>query len=540
MGRAYPRMSLLCVAWQGRCNFDDSTVDTVVNQRIRDQFLVGMKSAEIRRQLLVESKLTLAAAVEKAVSLETSYADASLYDSPVAAAAMVNRIVPEGNKTPRVGNLSGAVCKYCGQRHKPGKKNCPAGNAVCRACGKTGHFQRVCLSKKRSEQDQVFAADQVAESSEVMEQNVVYDTAFASFPTSPNSSFMTTLSINGMQVQDLIDTGASRSILKEEHAVPTRPSDRVLRAYSGDGIQTLEMADVTAEYGERSTTCSCFIVKRGNTALFGQDLIRALQLVAVTPDTVNALDTTIVDIAVDPSATPVALPPRRPAFSTRDEVEEELKRLRTADIIEPVREATPWVAPLVPARKDNGKLRLCVDYRQLNKHVIRERRAIPTVDEILSTLKGATHFSVLDAESGFHQTRLSDQSRGYTTFSSHCGTYRFKRLPFGIASAPEIFQRVISDLLEGLSGVVVYIDDILVYGASEEEHRNRLNAVLRRVNDHGLRLNWKKCQISQKEVHYLGHVISGGGIRPDPAKTAAIMHLPPPATLADVRRLWAC
>ena len=175
-------------------------------------------------------------------------------------------------------------------------------------------------------------------------------------------------------------------------------------------------------------------------------------------------------------------------------------------------------------------------YRRLNKAIIRERHMLPTLDEITTTLDGAKVFSVLDAESGFHQVPLSIDSRHYTTFTTHRGLYRFKRLPFGIACAPEIFQRVVDDLLQGLEGVIVCIDDILVFGKDQQEHDIRMKMMLQRLNDANLKLNWAKCQFRRTHVKYLGHWLTDQGILPDTDKLRAIQDMPCPTSVTDIRR----
>ena len=293
------------------------------------------------------------------------------------------------------------------------------------------------------------------------------------------------------------------------------------------------MADVTISSGDHSIACVCFVVPKGSQrVLFGQDVITKLQLL----EQAHVIDTTPVTIAVDPEAIPTAQSARCPPFSVKDEIEAELKRLEEADIIEPVREASAWVSPIVPVRKANGKLRLCVDYRHINKSIIRERHMLPTIEEITAQLDGAQVFSVLDAESGFHQIRLDEVSRPLTTFAAHCGLYRFRRLPFGIACAPEVFQRVVSDIIAGLSGVIVYIDDILVYGSTSEEHAERLQAVRKRLQAANLKLNLGKCQIGKTKVKYLGHWLTDSGVLPDDDKLLAISDMPTPKSRSDVQR----
>ena len=145
-------------------------------------------------------------------------------------------------------------------------------------------------------------------------------------------------------------------------------------------------------------------------------------------------------------------------------------------------------------------------------------------------------FSVLDAESGFHQLLLDVDSHLLTTFATHCGLYRFKRLPFGVSCAPEIFQRVVSDILSGLPGVVVYIDDILVFGRNYKEHDERLAAVLARLEAINLQLNWAKCHTSQEQVKYLGHMLTKQGVQADSDKLCTICNMATPESVADVQR----
>ena len=351
--------------------------------------------------------------------------------------------------------------------------------------------------------------------------------------SSTSELFTISLHVDGKPCSGLLDTGATRTILTSDIAQPTRLSDRVLRAYNGGVVETLSMTDVVIASGDRSYQCSCFIVPKGSQrVLFGQDVISELELIAQA----HIVNTAPVSISVKAGVDPVAQPARRPPFSVRDEIEKELKRLVDADVIEPVRQASPWVSPIVPVRKHNGSLRLCVDYRQLNKNIVRERHSLPTVEEITAQLEGATVFSVLDAESGFHQILLDDESRPLTTFAAHCGLYRFKRLPFGIASAPEVFQRVVSDILSSLPGVIVYIDDILVYGRNSAEHNSRLEAVQQRLSQANLKLNWDKCHVGQERVKYLGHWLTQEGVKPDSGKLQAIADMPAPKSLTDVQR----
>ncbi|XP_033991872.1 uncharacterized protein K02A2.6-like [Trematomus bernacchii] len=224
--------------------------------------------------------------------------------------------------------------------------------------------------------------------------------------------------------------------------------------------------------------------------------------------------------------------------SVQEMVKEELQRMEKNGVIEKVTQPTEWCAPMVPVlKKTTGKARICVDLKRLNESVKRERYILPTSDEITAKLSGATVFSSLDTASGFWQIPLHPASCKLTTFITPFGRYCFKRLPFGISSAPEIFQRKMLETLQGLEGVEVFMDDILVYGTSTEQHDARLEKVLQRVESAGLKLNKDKCSLRQSQLRFLGHLIDQSGVRPDPDKVEAIHQLAPPGNVHELKRV---
>ena len=196
-----------------------------------------------------------------------------------------------------------------------------------------------------------------------------------------------------------------------------------------------------------------------------------------------------------------------------------------------------WCAPIVPVVKKNGKVRICVDLKRLNKAVKREHYMLPNLDDISPKISGAKVFSKLDATSGFHQIPLEKDSYKLTTFITPFGRYCYTRLPFGITSAPEIFQRRMSDLLSDLDGVSVIIDDVIIYGESMEEHDRRLKTVMDRLVNNGVKLNLDKCEYRKDKIEYFGHVISSAGIQPSSERIRAIQQLKPPTNVAELRRI---
>ncbi|RXN21321.1 Retrovirus-related Pol poly from transposon [Labeo rohita] len=187
------------------------------------------------------------------------------------------------------------------------------------------------------------------------------------------------------------------------------------------------------------------------------------------------------NIHLDPSATPVIHPPRRVPFALRDRLREELDSMEDQGIIKKVTEPTDWVNALCVVEKPKtGKLRVCLDPRDLNKAIKCPHYPLPTLEDITPKLAGARYFSVMDTRSGYWAVKLSEKSSYLITFNTIFGRYRFCRLPFGIVSAQDVFQQKIDEIYEGLPGVVAIVDDNLVYGKTKEEHDHNLRTMLER------------------------------------------------------------
>ena len=179
---------------------------------------------------------------------------------------------------------------------------------------------------------------------------------------------------------------------------------------------------------------------------------------------IERLRNKIVKLHVDPDITPRQQPHRSIPFHVRGDVEKELERLQRLDVIERVEGPTPWISPIVVGPKKSAEVRICVDMGEAKKAVKREKHLMPTIDDLIADLNGATHLSTRDLSSGYHQLELAPESRFVTTFSTHVGLRRYKRLPFGIYAASEIFQESIKELLTGLPGCKNISDDIIVFG----------------------------------------------------------------------------
>ncbi|KAH0746323.1 hypothetical protein KY285_007980 [Solanum tuberosum] len=198
---------------------------------------------------------------------------------------------------------------------------------------------------------------------------------------------------------------------------------------------------------------------------------------------------------------------------------------------------SPWGAPVLFVKKKYGSLRMCIDYRQLNRVTVKNKYPFPRIDDLFDQLQGASHFSKIDLRSGYHQVKVRECDIPKTAFRTRYGHYEFVVMSFGLTNAPAIFMdlmnRVFKPYLD--SFVVVFIDDILIYSHSEEEHMGHLRVVLQRLREEKLYAKYEKCEFWLREVAFLGHVVSGDGIKVDPKKTDVIRNWPRPLTPSDIR-----
>lgn len=216
-------------------------------------------------------------------------------------------------------------------------------------------------------------------------------------------------------------------------------------------------------------------------------------------------------------------------------VERELEKMLAEDIVEP--SSSPWASPITLVTKKDGGVRFCVDFRKLNSITKKDAHPLPHMQDIFDSLAGSKVFSTLDLKSGFWQIPMDENSVEKTAFITHKGLFQFKRMPFGLCNASAVFQRVMNKVLSPFIGkfVMVYIDDIVIYSKSPEEHEEHLRLVFKALQDSGLKLKPSKCNLRVPEVKLLGFIIDEHGRRSDPEKTAAIDNMVAPKNASEVR-----
>ena len=437
----------------------------------------------------------------------------------------------------RYPNKTAKQCTRCGKEQHPRDK-CPAKEATCHKCQKKGHYSAHCFTKSLSEVK-------------------ITDNFLDTVSTSGETSWLITVQLEGKETSFKLDTGAEVTAVSEKtFTLLGKPG---LKAPSqtlyGPSQQPLEIVGQfigNFSYNRKSTKQPVFVVRGLKTNLLGLPAITAMKLAARVdatstgesilekfPSVFKGLGTLggPYEIEVKPEAKPYSLfVPRRVPLPLRQKVQQELDRMESIGVISKVDKPTPWCAGMVVVPKKTGAVRICVDLKPLNQNVLREVHPLPRVDETLAQLHGARIFSKLDANSGFWQIPLAEKSRLLTTFVTPSGRYCFNKLPFGISSAPELFQKRMNQILTGLEGVLCLMDDVLVFGKDQSEHDVRLMTALKRVEVARVTLNPEKCEFGKTKIKFLGHLIDEEGIRADPEKTSAIVKMKPPTDVSGLRR----
>ncbi|GJZ05047.1 putative reverse transcriptase domain-containing protein [Tanacetum coccineum] len=237
-----------------------------------------------------------------------------------------------------------------------------------------------------------------------------------------------------------------------------------------------------------------------------------------------------------PGAAPVARAPYRLAPSEMKELADQLQELSDKGFIRP--SSSPWGAPVLFVKKKDGSLRMCIDYRELNKLTVKNRYPLPRIDDLFDQLQGSSVYSKIDLRSGYHQLRVREEDVSKTAFRTRYGHYEFQVMPFGLTNAPAVFMdlmnRVCKPYLDKF--VIVFIDDILIYSKNKQEHEEHLKIILELLKKEELYAKFSKCEFWIPKVQFLGHVIDNKGIHVDPAKIESVKDWASPKTPTEIRQ----
>ena len=369
--------------------------------------------------------------------------------------------------------------------------------------------------------------------------------------------------MDGKPLTMQVDTGAAVSILSADTFRKLFPnanlhaSTLLLRTYTGETMKVLGELPVRVQYDQQGPMELELVVVQGHgPALFGRNWLKHIRLNwknigailydedltrilsnhdELFSDELGTIHPFSVKLSIVSNATPKFCKARQVPYALRGAVEEELDRLEHRGVLERV-DHTNWATPIVAVPKKDGKTRICGDYKVTINPVLEvEQYPLPKPEDLFATLAGGKRFTTLDLSHAYNQLVLDEDSQELVTINTHRGLFRYRRLPFGIASAPAVFQKTMDVILQGMSRVTCYLDDILVTGATAEEHLRNLDEVLTRLKKHRVWLRKDKCRFMESSVEYLGHRVDQEGIHATTSKLQAISEAPAPRNVQELR-----
>ena len=239
------------------------------------------------------------------------------------------------------------------------------------------------------------------------------------------------------------------------------------------------------------------------------------------------------EIVLEPETTPISRAPYRMSPVELKELKLQLQELLNKGFIRP--SVSHWGAPVIFVKKKDGSMCLCMDYRGFNKVTIKNKYPLPRIDDLFDQLQGAVVFSKIDLRSGYYQLRIKESDISKTAFHTRYGHYKFRVMSFGLTNAPAAFMGLMNKVFREFYFVIVFIDDILAYSKTREQHEEHLGKVLITLRTNKLFAKFSKCEFWAEQVGFLGHVVSRMGITVDPAKIEAVTNWPRPTTVTEVR-----
>lgn len=512
---------------------------------IRDRLVVGIRDIDLSEKLQLNANLLLPEALTLARQHEQVKRQIGEQRPATVAVEAINRI-KQGSKFTKKSNHKNVInnynkekntmCGRCGKQH--GYKQCPAFGKVCNKCKKKNHFSNVCRNKEDPSVSEFWIDSCNAQ------HNIVDECS----PWYIDLDLINT----GKFTKFKIDTGADISVIKRSDFDLFSPTPDLTPSFiklDSPGGKIVPQGEFSANVKKHNKIYKFKVLvipsKVGNN-LLSRAVSEKMGLVKRLENVVNnnvfgpmgLLKTDPVKIKLRENAIPYSVGvARRVPFPLLHKVEMEINRMKKAGVIKEMKEPTEWCAPMVPVIKPNGDVRICIDFKKLNQSVKRPFCMLPNLDDIAPKLSGSKVFSTLDASAGFFQVPIHEDSQPLTTFITPFGRYCFERVPMGISLGPECFQIKMKELLEGMDGCEVIMDDIIVYGRDAETHDIRLQAVLNRIESSGMKLNKEKCSFQKSSVKFFGQNISEKGIRPLDDRIKAITDLEPPNSVTELRTI---
>lgn len=504
---------------------------------------------------------------------------------------MAKSVKPSGNKVH--GEIAGQFkCFRCAKvDHKA--SDCPYSNYKCHVCKKVGHLGKVCKAKggkvDKFSRGANYKVHQMASNVQEDRSSLGLDDKMEKLAlfniglNESSSGYKVRLNVENVPIIMELDTGSALTIcpyelyLKYFSHVKLNAANIKLLTYSGNEVRVTGQALVKVTYNKECYHLSLVVVeieRPNQPMLLGRDWLKFIRLdwKSIFVNSVSSIpksnvetklnrprpvNLSLVDelkqrfltvfqggpgeikdvkarIVLKEGAIPKFFKHRPVPYALRQAVEDELERMISEGIAYSVT-SSDWATPLVVVQKPKG-VRLCADFKvSLNSVIQTEHYPLPQPEDIFASLAGCSYFSVLDLEAAYLQLAVEEESQELLTLATHKGLVRLRRLPYGLSSAPALFQMAMDKIISGLPGTVAYLDDVLIGGSTEEEAYSRLEKVLQRLEQYGVKVNDNKCKFLQPTVQYLGYCLSSEGISPQDSILDAIKKAPEPSNKEELR-----
>ena len=560
-----------------KCEFNAYSED----QALVDQVVEKCKSYKLRRKLLQERDLNIEKLTSIATSLEMTDRQVAAFENKeqteeINALRNFNKKYGDTNK--KYGdrkyqdesrayggaaqssdfNVSKVKCFACGHEgHVATSSECPAKGKFCNYCRKPNHFEEVCYIKNRERNDRrSWRRKENNNQEKIKNLSIAEDSDDEYLFNIGGHHTDVMLEVEGKKIGFLLDSGAlgvnimdkdSFDELRSKVFVRLYPTKTHIYAYGSNTPLKLEgvfYGNIKANGTKHicrfhvmsDAKSGCVIGRNTATELGLLNIAEGLHAMKLGNkdnkwknkypslfEGLGKMKNFQLKLNIDKEVEPVSQHLRRIPFHVRKKIEQKIEELIKLDILERVEENVPtnWVSPVIAVPKGED-IRMVVDMRQANKAIKRTHYPVPTLDEILEEFNGCKIFSKVDLNQGYHQLELNPESRNITTFITHTGLFRYKRLVQGASSALEEYQHVISSLFKNEKRISNICDDILIGGRDEKEHEENVNKCLDILNKNNLTVNEKKCEWGAKEVTYFGHTLSGDGIRATRSKVETV------------------
>ncbi|XP_062541354.1 uncharacterized protein K02A2.6-like [Armigeres subalbatus] len=547
-----------------KCEFDN-----FLTEALRDRFVFGIYDSKLRTHLLKQKKMSFENALDESLNWELAEKDNKVREN-VLGAHVVRHGKQNRNRSKsrsRFTNSNGGqknqygrrkVCEKCGRDHEQGK--CPARSWKCFACGKQGHAANMCYSR---------GSKQTRSGSQDSRKSQTVGTVGGADDLVTEIANLR-MQLNTVASDKLLEKSKEWGLCLYRKWFSDRPLFEISDGFStvtGQGIQVIGgfNAEVSSSQRGPSRKLALVVIESGKAfrPLLGRTWLDVLwpgwrRKFKESIVSMNSVDCTLIDsirskfpnvicddnspirdfeaeIIMEDNVQPIFHAAYSPPFQQRPAIEAELNRLCEENVLRKV-VFSKWASPIVVVPKANGSLRLCIDCKvTINPYLRSEYYPLPRIDDIFAKLGNSKFFCVIDLRGAYQQLKVSENSQQFLTINTHIGLFQYLRLPFGVATAPSIFQSIMDQILGDIDGCVTYLDDALLGARTLDECRKLLDQVLERLSRFNVKINTEKCKFFVTSVDYLGHTISKDGIRPNQSKVDAIVNAPAPKNISELQ-----